>query len=164
MARSSLEQVRKARPADLPRCAALFAAALEEMDARRGGTLLSRHGPFTGTAREAIDTLTELAAVDDPDQLVLAGLFDDAVVGVARGHVERRDDQVLGVVDLCFVEPSARDVGVGGALLQHLVGWFVTQRCSGVDALALPGDRQMKQLLETAGFKTRLLVLHRPLE
>jgi ribosomal protein S18 acetylase RimI-like enzyme len=68
------------------------------------------------------------------------------------------------VVDGCYVEPSARQVGVGRALLDALVSAFVTSGCRGVDVPALPGDREMKNLLERAGFKARLITMHRSLE
>ena len=75
----------------------------------------------------------------------------------AAGH--RR----LGRVECCYVEPAARQVGVGTSLLAGMVGWLAEVGCTDVEAPALPGDRTSKQLLEAAGFKARLLPLHRPI-
>ena len=69
----------------------------------------------------------------------------------------------LGIVDACYVEPEARGVGVGRALLDDLVAWFASSGCRGVDVTALPGDRATKNFLEGAGFKARLLTMHRTL-
>jgi GNAT superfamily N-acetyltransferase len=91
---------------------------------------------------------------------LLAGTIDGLVVGLAAATV-RAGPPIVGRIECCYVEPAARGVGVGASLVTALIGWFTDTGCSGVDALALPGDREMKQLLETAGFKTRLLVLHR---
>jgi hypothetical protein len=48
-------------------------------------------------------------------------------------------------------------------MVGSLVDWFAAHGCTDVDAVALPGDRSSKQLLESSGFKARLLVLHRSL-
>jgi GNAT superfamily N-acetyltransferase len=62
------------------------------------------------------------------------------------------------------VETGARGVGVGTALMDAAVAWCTERGCSGVDALALPGDRTTKQRLEAAGFSARLLTLSRRLD
>ena len=78
------------------------------------------------------------------------------------GH--RRLGERRGVLDVCFVEPGAREGGLGQLLLEHALDWFRARRCTGVDGTALPGDRAAKQFYESAGFKARLLVMHLPLE
>lgn len=85
------------------------------------------------------------------------------MVGLAVGHLEDVGDYGLGVIDGCYVEPEARGVGVGRALLDAMVAWFTTSSCRGVDAGALPGDRRTKNFFEAAGFKARLLTLHHSL-
>ncbi|MBV8949825.1 MAG: GNAT family N-acetyltransferase, partial [Actinobacteria bacterium] len=69
----------------------------------------------------------------------------------------------IGALDACYVEPEARGVGVGRALLDDLVRWFESTGCRGVDAAALPGDRDTKNFFEAAGFKARLITMHRAL-
>ncbi len=61
------------------------------------------------------------------------------------------------------MEPGARGVGVGRALLDDLVAWFSASGCRGADASALPGDRATKNFYEAAGFKARLITVHRAL-
>jgi GNAT superfamily N-acetyltransferase len=149
-----VEDARPARPDDLERCATLLDAALAEFAGHRGGAHV---GPLDGAALLA----TWSAAGDD--RAFLVGTFDRAVVGLAAGALDRADGIVLGRIECCYVQPEARAVGVGASLTRALLEWFSANGCREVDAIALPGDRSTKQLLEAAGFKTRLLVLRRSL-
>ena len=97
----------------------------------------------------------------DDARRVLVGTIDDAPVGYAAAHTEvLRDGMRLGVISDIYVEPEARGVGVGEALMDTLLEWFDTQRCDGIDAIALPGDRETKNFFEGAGFSARLLLMH----
>ena len=98
----------------------------------------------------------------DPERLALVGTLDDWVAGVALCRVD--SPAARGVLDLCFVEPGARQVGLGQMLLERSLRWFRECGCTGVDGTALPGDREAKQFFESSGFKARLLVMHRPLD
>ena len=181
-----MEGVRRAAPGDLERCAALLEAARQDALARRGGPLLLLDaGAPTGGMHATAAALDRWIAAGD-DRVLLAGTFDDVVVGVGAAHVRARTEArgpdgpasvtdtagvagptrqpgLMGVVDCCYVEAAARRVGVGGALASALVAWLTERGCAGVDVLALPGDRETKQLFESEGFSARLLVLHRPL-
>jgi hypothetical protein len=55
-------------------------------------------------------------------------------------------------------------VGVGRLLLDRSLAWLGERGCAGVDGTALPGDRTAKTFYESAGFKARLLTMHRPLD
>jgi GNAT superfamily N-acetyltransferase len=66
----------------------------------------------------------------------------------------------LGVVEAIYVEPQARAVGVGEALMDTALDWFRRRGCAGVDAVALPGARLTKNFFEEFGFTSRLLVMH----
>lgn len=145
-----MERVRPATAEDLHECAALLARARDELAARRGGALLLPD--VVGDVAEWWDA--------GPDRTLLVGEFEGATVGLAAGRLGERG---LGKVDCCYVRPEARQVGVGAALVEALTAWFRDAGCTGVDALALPGDRDTKQLFESAGFTARLLVLHRRL-
>jgi GNAT superfamily N-acetyltransferase len=154
-----VEQVRPAEGGDVARCGELLAEALERIAGQRGGELLV--GAVAGPgASSAADVVARWSA--DCRFRVLAGLIDGVVVGVAAGHLPGPDEPA-GRIDCCYVEPAARQVGVGSALLAGLLDWVAGEGCADVDAAALPGDRRSKQLLESAGFKARLLVLHRRL-
>jgi GNAT superfamily N-acetyltransferase len=143
-----VERVRRAGPQDSDRCRDLLATARAESATARGGDLL------------VPPDADPSSWLEQPDRVLLVGLFDEVVVGLAAGRVAV---DRIGHVDCCYVETGARGVGVGESLIGGLLGWFGERGCAGVDALALPGDRSTKQLLESAGFKARLLVLHRRL-
>ncbi|MGP8059379.1 MAG: GNAT family N-acetyltransferase [Acidimicrobiales bacterium] len=166
-----MEAVRPAGPGDLARCAELVAAAQAEAATVRGGELLAvlgavptaAHGAAGTGGRAEPEALVDAWASGDPSRVLLVGLYEGETVGVGTGHLVEGHSRHVGRIDCCYVEPEARQVGVGGALIGGLLDWFGERGCTDVDSVALPGDRATKQLLETAGFKARLLVLHRSL-
>jgi GNAT superfamily N-acetyltransferase len=136
--------------------------ALSEIAAARGGALFARRE--IGLVAKALlrpGGLDRLIA--DPRRRVLVGTIDDEVVGLAIGRIDAVGETSVGVLDACYVEPEARGVGVGRALLDELVSWFGVSGCRGVDVAALPGDRGTKNFFEAAGFKARLITMHRAL-
>ena len=97
--------------------------------------------------------------------MVVVGTLEDAVLGYATGRVEvLRDGRYLGVIDDLFVEPDARAVGVGEAMMDCLLDWFGRRGCAGVDSTALPGARETKNFFEESGFTARLLIMHHRME
>ena len=154
-----LEAARPATSADLPRLAALAEEAVAEQRESRGGAVWS-----VREARALPATPSLTADLEREDALVLAGTIDDAVVGYAVVRTETlRDGTTLGVVSDIYVEPEARAVGVGEVLVDALLAWCGERGCTGVDALALPGNRETKNFFETFGFTARALVVHRRL-
>lgn len=149
-----MDGARLATASDLRRLRELAAQVRSEMEGARGADVLVLR---EGRARPLDD-----GVVDDPDRIVVAGTVDDTVMGYATGHIEVLEGgRRLGVIEDIFVEPGARAVGVGEAMMRMLLDWFDEQRAQGVDALALPGDRLTKNFFESNGFTARLLVMHR---
>ena len=146
-----------ARPAeagDLPTIVDLARAARLEQSGRRGGELLTgRH-----CRPEPLD-LAFSEAMDDPTTGLWAGTVDDVPVGYALVSA----DGDVAVIEELHVDPQARAVGVGEAMLDAIVAWAKEQDCRGIDAFALPGARETKNFFETFGMTARLLVLHRDL-
>ena len=141
--------VRPATDDDAPVVAALAAAAIAEQVDARGGRVWSE--------REAL-------ARPGTDGVTFVGTIDDAPVGYVAVGVDRlADGSLLGVVTGIFVDPGAREVAVGEAMLDEVLSWCTERGCIGVDAHALPGNRQTKNFFETFGFTARLLVVHRSL-
>ena len=98
------------------------------------------------------------------DVAVLAGTYDEIVVGYAR--IERRplaDGTALAVLTDIFVEPEARGVGIGEALLDAAIAWARQAGCRGIDSVALPGMRATKNFFEAAGLVARAITVHRSL-
>lgn len=150
-----MEAARAAVTADVPALTRLLADALAELTPMRGG-------PLWRAGRESVEFATE---IDDGARLVCAGTLDDIVVGYARVRVEDLVGGVrVGVIEDLFVEPGARQVGVGEAMMGAVLDWCRARECSGVDAIALPGHRAAKNFFEESGFTARLLVMHTPLD
>jgi len=150
-----VEVARPARAADLAGCRRLVAAALDAATAMRGGAALR------GSA--TTDSLLARWTGGDAAQLFV-GEYEGAVVGLAAASAgPGAGEGRRGLIECCYVEPGARGVGVGTALMDAAVAWCATRGCSEVDALALPGDRATKQRLEATGFTARLLTLNRRL-
>jgi len=152
-----MEGCRPATDDDLPRLADLARLGIDELLPMKGGDVF--------VAREARGEPLEAglkAALADPDTRVLCGTIDDAVIGYAVARLEdRRDGGRMGVVDDIFVEPEAREVGVGEAMLNDVVEWCRAADCVGIDASALPGNRSTKNFFETFGFTARMIVVHK---
>jgi GNAT superfamily N-acetyltransferase len=152
------EASRDATAAEVGEVAGLCRRAVSELAAERGGALASSAGDLAEPYEDAV--LDRLLA---PDGLVAVGTLDGAVVGAAVARcADLRDGRRLAVVDLIYVVPAAREVGVGESLLERVMAWAVERGCAGVDAPALPGMRESKNFFERAGFVARLLVMHRP--
>lgn len=153
------EGCRPAVPADAGRLGELAAAAIDELRPQRGGAVWSRR-----EARAQPPGASILSALGDPLRLVVAGTIDDVVVGYAVVRRERlRTGEWIGVVEDLFVEPGAREVGVGEAMMDHLLAWCRQHGCVGIDALALPGNRAAKNFFERFGLTARAIVVHRDL-
>ena len=157
-----MEGARPAEPQDATRCAELCRQALDALQRQRGGPLFTR-----GESGTVVETLLGAGGLDrllaDGRRRVVVGTIDGEVVGLAVGRIEDVGETVIGALDACYVEPDARGVGVGRALVDDLVSWFAASGCRGVDATALPGDRTTKNFYEAAGFKARLITMHRAL-
>ncbi|HEY2215179.1 MAG TPA: GNAT family N-acetyltransferase [Acidimicrobiales bacterium] len=166
-----MEDTRLASEGDVPACRELLRVALEGAMVMRGGATL------VGTA--TVDQLLarwSLGAPASPDATtaVYVGQFHQVVVGLAAVVSEHRPGAetpagagrapLAGRIECLYVEPEARGVGVGSALMAAAVAWCRQQSCVEIDALALPGDRSSKQRYEGAGFTARLLTLSRKLD
>jgi len=151
-----------ARPAtedDLLELVRLDRAARDHLAPLRGGEL---HLLWSVRPEPARATLAE--DIEDPDRCVVVGCVDSAVLGyaVATAVVLRDGTEVAEVGEL-FVEPSARGVGVGEALMEAILAWATSRGCIGIDARALPGDRATKNFFESFGLVARAISVHRDL-
>ena len=155
-----MEGSRPATVEDLPRIAELAELARQELVPMKGGALWSAREAVAEPFDDAYGAL-----IDRDDALVVVGTVDETVVGFGVLTLERlRTDETLGVISDLFVEPGAREVGVGEAMADDLVAFCASRGCTGIDALALPGHRTTKNFFEGFGFTARALVMHRALD
>jgi ribosomal protein S18 acetylase RimI-like enzyme len=155
-----MEGSRPAAVEDLSRIAELAELARQELVPMKGGALWSAREAVAEPFDDAYGAL-----IDRDDALVVVGTVDETVVGFGVLTLERlRTDETLGVISDLFVEPGAREVGVGEAMADDLVAFCATRGCTGIDALALPGHRTTKNFFEGFGFTARALVMHRALD
>lgn len=152
-----MEHARQATAGDLTALAGLWDVAVGDLDGQRGGRLLAGSLSRDGAAVHLESALA------DPDRLVVVGLIDEVPVGVGSVACDRSRSEVVGYLELLYVEPRARQVGVAEAMVDAVLPWCRDKGCVGVDAPALPGNRPAKAFFEEHGFLARLLVMHRPL-
>jgi GNAT superfamily N-acetyltransferase len=153
------ESTRTATLDDLDDLVTLARAAITEKLDQKGGQVWARRD----RRRDPLDVSLR-ASITAPDQEVAVGLLDDIPVGYGAVRLELlADGGRLGVVDDIFVDPGGRSVGVGEALMDHLIEWCRERGCFGIDSLALPGDRATKNFFESFGLVARAIVVHRPL-
>lgn len=153
------EQARLAEAGDVADLVRLAREARVSIGVFRGGALLATRelGPF--------DEATWYAHLRASDTLVTVGLLDNAVVGYARTRLETlRDNSRLARVEEIYVESEARGLGVGEQLMDAITSWGAAMGCIGIDAIALPGDRNTKNFFETFGLVARAIVVHRKLD
>jgi len=151
------EAARRATPADHDALLQLALDARSEAIAKRGGLLL--------IDRELVPAeIVSNCLLSDPDRVAMVGTIDEVVVGYALCHREvLHSGASLAVVDELYVDPEARAVGIGELIMDDLLVWARGAECIGIDARALPGDRQTKNFFETFGLVARQIVVHRSL-
>ncbi len=154
--RGPFEGVRPATTDDVAFMVALASEHAAAIAEDRGAELLLRHGMPRLRSPERLEAL-----VGADDAVVVVGTFDDVAFGYAVARFERLDDgALLAVIDDLLVDPEARKLGIGEAMMNEVVAAARAAGCVGVDAVALPGDRNTKNFFESFGLKARLLVVH----
>lgn len=113
--------------------------AFESLESDRGGkALLDQIG-----ARDVTEFCQDLASTGG----LWSGFLGDELVAWALIQ-----DQIILTI---YVLPSFRKQGIARAFINHLL----ESDSAPIDAYALPGDRAMKSLYESIGWKARLLTM-----
>ncbi|MEY2957882.1 MAG: hypothetical protein RLZZ01_450 [Actinomycetota bacterium] len=94
-----------------------------------------------------------------PDGLIWVGVIDEVVVAYL---VLARDGEIARVTDV-YVTPWARELGFGDELLAAALTAARGAGAKVLEAEALPGDRDTKNLYERAGITARLITVSTPL-
>jgi GNAT superfamily N-acetyltransferase len=154
-----LEAARRATEGDRDAIVALAEQAIAELTPTKGGALWARREARLVPVGPSVDADLASAEVE-----VVVGTFEDVVLGYGIVHRERlRDGDLLAVVDDLYVDPEARGVAIGEAMMDLMLEWCSDQGCIGVDAIALPGNRETKNFFERFGLTARAIVVHRSL-
>lgn len=143
------EAVRLLQPADTGEVAALEALARDDAMRHRGAAVLLAGHPPVG----------DWMSLVEGTQPVWVALIDDVVVGYL--HLALAGE--VATVRQVYVRPEARELGFGDTLLEAAMAHAREHGCTGLEAVALPGDRDTKNLYERAGVTARLLVMWRDL-
>ena len=134
--------VREFTAADEPAVRELAEIARESIrEARGGARWIETHPPPDLT---------------NPDLSVLVADLDGLVVGYLVGRLSSGD--VL-MVDEVFVLEEARELGFGDALVEEIQQIGRRRGARRMEAEALPGDRDTKNLWERAGITARLITV-----
>jgi GNAT superfamily N-acetyltransferase len=121
----------------------------------RGGAVLELLDP-----RPAIDD----ARLADRQVLLALGLYADVPFGYAHAAVvDAGGTHIVRLYDV-FVEPDARGVGLGEALLTLVFDWAREQRATAIDSIVLPGNREGKNFFERFGLVARAIHVYRALD
>jgi GNAT superfamily N-acetyltransferase len=152
------EAARPATAADLRDVVALAESAHDELRPMRGGDLF-----FRRDARPPGEASIDMA-LSAPVFHVVVGTLDGVTVGYGIVYLERlADGETLGLITDLYVLPEARGVGVGAAMMRGLITFCEQNRCIGIDAVALPGNRATKNFFESFGLVARAILVHRSL-
>ena len=145
--------VRPAHIVDMP--------VLLDLDAQYRNLLLDQRGGIAWLAEHV--PLVTLPAQDVVESSFV-GEIDGAVIGFLRGTVDFIPTRgMVYTVDRVFVVEQARQLGFGDALLAAAMELALSTRCVAIEANALPGDRETKNLYERAGITARNIIVSRPL-
>ena len=125
------------------------------LETERGGAEWLRDHPSLGPSGWA-----EL--LNDVDSIVVVSGVDAAVLGFAWARVGEAHPAVVRVGSV-YVTDGAREVGLGEQMVQALVDWATQREATSIEAEALPGDRQTKNLFERVGLVARLITVSRRL-
>jgi len=134
------------------------AAACEELEREARTETAGTRGAEAFFAEQPVVVL-----VDDEAGFTLVATLDDVVVGFATVCESRVVDARVATVVRVYVAARARRIGVGDALINGARETAKSRGCARIDALALPGDRDTKNLFERNGLTARLIVASRPL-
>jgi GNAT superfamily N-acetyltransferase len=144
---------RAARVDDHEAVAALVADARAAVASDRGGE------QWLATDAPAVPSAAELGG---GGRTWLVGCIDDVPLGVAAcSSVRWPDGRSVVRVEVVYVDPGAREVGIGEALVDAVFAAAAASSSAGVEAVALPGQRELKNLFERVGLVARAIVTYR---
>lgn len=122
-----------------------------------------------GEVRGGRERLAERPALNETWTARIEGsggeLFVAEVDGVVFGWLWLEEPDAQGTVRITdvYVDPGARDLGLGDDLVEFALRRAEDQGARRIESWALPGDRDTKNLFERSGLTARLIVVSRAL-
>lgn len=113
------------------------------------------------TARGGADAIAHLfhgGHVGRSDEIRLIALFEGVAAGILAMRFVPLPYRYVQI-DLVFVEPGFRRLGIAGHLLEAAVSHASEMGVDSIESVVLPGDIAMKRLFEGHGMKARALVM-----
>ncbi len=144
------EAVRPATAADATVLRELERSARSQLVDQRGGAQLLAEEAAIGEWHEVLA---------DPSHHVFVATLDGHVLG----YLELVVDAHRAVVRQVYVDPEARELGLGDALLGAAMEAGRAAGCRALEGAALPGDRATKNLYERAGIVARKIIVSKQL-
>lgn len=154
-------RVRPAASEDRDEIVGLAVRAREAVVDERGGVrLLSQ----LGLPPDASDLSALLVGTGPhPGPMVWCASIDEVPVGFLVAECGGAEDARIVTVRELWVDPGARGVGAGEALMSAAIAWAIAEEATAIESYALPGARETKNLFERLGLTTRLLTVRREL-
>lgn len=148
-----IEEVRAATAADWPGFAELQDDARRSLALQRGGAAwLADHPSWTTDGFAEFLGRRARAAV---------AVIDGTSFGHALTSLDGSGRRA--VVEWLYVDPGGRELGLGEMLLADAIEWATTAGADVIESVALPGDRETKNMFERFGMKARMLTVSKPL-
>jgi GNAT superfamily N-acetyltransferase len=141
--------VREASIADVSSLRFLEDTAFESLSNFRGLAQFLEMSPRIG------DEWNDL--VGDTKYRLLVGLSEGVIHGYLLVEIFKPLHKAL--IKQVFVDSSARQLGLGAMLIEHCEKIARESGCTVLEGLALPGDRDMKNLFERATMSAQLLIV-----
>lgn len=142
-----VESVRPMAPTDIAALDLLQTSARTAFTDARGGAAWLAETPATDWTST------------DPARAVFVACLDDVPVGFLELVVAEATASVRQV----WIQPAARELGLGDALLAEAMASARHAGCTSIEGTALPGDRDTKNLYERAGVVARKITLAKSL-
>ena len=103
-------------------------------------------------------------AISAPESMVVIGEIEHYPFGFLVARTEellpQADGAKVGSIRLVFVDPEAREVGIGETMLDLALDLFKEKGLTRLDAHVLPGHRLAKNFFEAGGFSARSIIMH----
>ena len=150
-------RARRAGPDDVNSLVRLYRGLETEM------TLLHPMWPLADGLAEPVESSFK-DLLEDPDAIVVIGEIDEYPFGFVVARVEeilpQAEGEKVGSIRLIYVESEAREIALGEAMRDYVIGLLREQGISKFDAHVLPGHRLAKNFFEAGGFSARAIIMH----